>query len=149
MALNSPQPEAAPSLAEQIGETRILAVVDRFYDLIQSHPALSVPFERIHDWPLHKQRIAYFWWVSLGGSRNGSHSFAVVPKHWRAGFNEMLLGDWKTLFREVVFSKLPDDLATAWMERVERIGASLVMANESFGEQLNQMGVEIIPQKAC
>lgn len=136
---------APASLAEQIGKDRISAVVDRFYNLIQAHPNLSVPFQRVHDWPLHKERIAYFWWVSLGGQRHGDHSFAVVPKHWRAGFSEMLLADWKALFAEVVSSVLPPELAAAWMERVERIGASLVMANQSFGNQIHQSGMEIVP----
>jgi hemoglobin len=137
--------EPSVSLAEQIGESRIYAVVDCFYELIQKHDTLSLPFQRVTDWPLHKQRIAYFWWVSLGGSHTGNHSFAVVPKHWRAGFNEMLLGDWKALFREVVSSSLPPELAAAWMERVERIGVSLVTANQTFANQLSKMGVQILP----
>lgn len=133
-----------PSIAEQIGQPRIFAVVDRFYDRIQSHPTLSIPFQRVQDWPRHKERIAYFWWVSLGGDRTRDFTFAVAPKHWQAGFNEMLLGDWKTLFREVVSSTLPSDLAAAWMERVDHVGASLVIANENFGERSGQAGLEIV-----
>ncbi len=136
--------DAPASLAGQIGKDRISVVVDRFYNLIQTHPSLSVPFQRVHDWPLHKERIAYFWWVSLGGERHRDLSFAVVPKHWRAGFSEMLLADWKTLFGEVVASALPPELAIAWMERVERIGAALVMANQNFENQVRSMGVETI-----
>jgi hypothetical protein len=57
----------------------------------------------------------------------------------------MLLGDWKALFREVVSSSLPPELAAAWMERVERIGVSLVTANQTFANQLSKMGVQILP----
>jgi|GEM_PF-447080 hemoglobin len=136
--------ESPVSLAELIGKDRIYAVVDRFYNLIQTHPSLAVPFQRVHDWPLHKERIAYFWWVSLGGARYRDVSFAVVPKHWRAGFSEELLDDWKALFGGVVSSVLPPELADAWTERAERIGASLVMANQSFGDQLHPIGLETI-----
>ena len=132
------------SLAQQIGHPRIVAVVEAFYDRIQTHPTLSVPFQRVQDWPLHKERIAYFWWVSLGGERDRDFTFAVAPKHHRAGFNEMLLGDWKTLFREVVCSTLPSDLAAPWLERVDSIGASLLAVNENFSERSGQARLQIV-----
>jgi hemoglobin len=122
--------QSETKLAYRIGKWRIAAVVDKFYDRIQTHETLAAPFREIEDWPSHKDRLTYFWWIALGGAKDRIVNFDVVPKHRRVGFNDSLLEDWLALFREVVHSTLECGLAEAWMERVSFVGRRLLIANQ-------------------
>jgi hemoglobin len=119
-------------LAHEIGLCRIAKVVNEFYSRVQQHPTLQEPFRVVGDWGDHRARLTYFWWTVLGGKGLGSLHFNVVPKHVRAGFTVELLSDWLTLFREVVYSIVPRDMAGAWMDRATRLGKSLVIANHAY-----------------
>lgn len=123
---------AMQDIAEAIGHDRVARVVDRFYDRIQQHPTLSKPFERVHDWPTHKAILTHFWWVTLGGKRYMPYSYEVARKHAESGFTPALLQDWLALFREIIDAEIPDDLATGWIERAERIGLSLNYLHETM-----------------
>jgi hemoglobin len=112
-------------IAEDIGRERVARVVDVFYERIQTHPSLKKPFAVVHDWPAHKAILTHFWWVSLGGKRYLDYSYAVARKHHESGFTPELLVDWLALFRDVIMSELPPELAAGWMTRAEVIGQSL------------------------
>lgn len=117
-------------LAHQIGREAIDQVVDDFYNRIQKHPSLSKPFSIVNHWKDHKEKIAEFWWVVLGGAPRNSYKYDPVSKHFSAGFTQALLDDWKALFFEVLSAYLPLDLAQAWQSRVELIGGNLLLQNE-------------------
>jgi hemoglobin len=112
-------------IADAIGQERIAAVVDHFYERIQRHPTLAAPFAGVHDWPAHKAILTHFWWVSLGGKRYLQYPYAVARKHIEAGFTAALLTDWLALFAEVIEADLPPELAQGWLERARKIGESL------------------------
>ena len=119
-------------LAHEIGLCRIAKVVDEFYSRVQKHPTLQEPFRVVGNWGDHRARLTYFWWMVLGGKGLGSLHLDVVSKHVRAGFTVELLSDWLTLFREVVHSIVPRDMASAWMDRATRLGKTLVIKNDNY-----------------
>ena len=123
------------SLAKKIGRDNIDKVVDDFYNQIQTHPTLAKPFSIVGHWKEHKERIAEFWWVALGGKPTANFSYDPVGKHYSAGFTADLLTDWKNLFFEVSKSHLSIDLANAWQDRVELIGENLVRQNARLIKQ--------------
>jgi truncated hemoglobin YjbI len=124
-----------PGLAAEIGWDRIATVVDAFYDQVAVHPALQHPFAIVKDWPHHKDRLTYFWWVVLGGEKFRRETYEPVPKHFRAGFNEALLSDWLALFQATVQRIVPEPLAALWAERAKQVGAGLVIANKSYANR--------------
>ena len=119
-------------LAKRIGNQAINAVVNEFYNLIQTHPSLAKPFGSVEDWSEHKKRIAEFWWAALGGQPTESYKYNPVAKHFAAGFNHALLQDWKTLFKEVLDRHLSQELAAQWFDRVELIGSNLERINDQL-----------------
>jgi len=123
---------AGPALASEIGWDCIGRVVDSFYDQVTLHPKLQRPFAAVKDWPHHKQRLTYFWWVVLGGEKFGHESYEPVPKHFAAGFNEALLADWLSLFEATVLRIVPEPLGSMWVARAKQVGAGLVIANRSY-----------------
>jgi hemoglobin len=119
-------------VAEQIGRETIYRVVDRFYSQIQTHPTLAGPFSHVEDWPHHKERLTYFWWVVLGGARTRQEQYDPVTKHFNAGFSPELLADWLVLFGTTVEQQVPAPLAAAWLEVAGKIGDGLVLANAAY-----------------
>ena len=123
------KPSDRITLASRIGKSAVNRVTSEFYDRIQKHPTLKTPFSSVQHWPEHKDRIAQFWWVALGGQPSESNRYDPVAKHLTAGFNENLLMDWKVLFKSVLYEHLAVELANAWFERVELIGSNLLIQN--------------------
>lgn len=113
-------------IAEQIGRAAVEAVVRDFYARVRQHPALSLPFARVQDWPRHEAHIAHFWWTSLGGERYLDAEYRVGPKHHDVGVTLPLLEDWLGLFRQSLDAHLPPQLAAPWFERALKIGESLL-----------------------
>jgi hemoglobin len=124
------KPHDRLTIADSLGKDAIKTVVDQFYDAIQTHPTLQIPFNKVQDWPHHKERIAEFWWAALGGRPAMSYSYDPVGKHFASGFNASLLHDWQTLFLEILNKNISQELAAAWYQRVEMIGANLVRQND-------------------
>ena len=135
-------------LAEQIGRERIYQVVDAFYSRIQTHPTLAVPFSGVRDWPHHKERLTYFWWVVLGGARTQQEHYEPIPKHFAAGFSPALLADWLTLFAAAIEEHVPAALAAAWLELARKIGSGLVIANGNYAQRIaDQAGSKAIAER--
>ena len=128
--MNFIKPSERISLAEKIGRDAVNLVVDDFYNQIQTHPSLSQPFSVVTSWDKHKDKIADFWWVVLGGQPNSSYKYDPVSKHFTAGFNDDLLSDWKELFVKVLTAHLAPNLAKEWQARVELIGENLSKQND-------------------
>ena len=123
------------NISSEIGHTTVAAVVDRFYNRVNLHPTLQGPFAVVHDWPLHKQHLTHFWWVSLGGERYMDYQYQVPGKHAAAGFTPELLAPWLDLFRTTVREHVEAALADEWIERAERIGQSLQLLHAYAREQ--------------
>lgn len=128
--MNFIKPSERTSLAEKIGRDAVNLVVDDFYNQVQTHPTLSKPFSIVEDWDTHKEKIADFWWVVLGGLPNSSYKYDPVTKHFSAGFTRELLEDWKALFFNVLSEHLAPELVQAWQARVELIGDNLSKQND-------------------
>lgn len=126
------------SIAQLIGKDQIDQVVDDFYNRARNHPSLAQPFSIVHDWPGHKEKIAQFWWVVLGGIPKASYKYDPVRKHFSAGFNATLLSDWKYLFKTVLQDHLNPELSDKWYSRVEIIGDNLLIQDQRLHhERLN------------
>jgi len=120
----------------QLEWTRIAQVVDTFYNRVQEHPTLKVPFARVTDWPEHKDRLTYFWWIILGGERFRQEIYSPVPKHFEAKFSEPLLAEWLALFSKTILELVPEPLASTWVARAKQIGGGLVIAHNHHAERM-------------
>jgi hemoglobin len=123
-------------VAQTIGIGRVAEVVSDFYDEVQRHPTLRVPFGIVDDWTEHKAHLAHFWWVTLGGKPYRAKPYQVAHKHAMAGFTPELLVDWLALFRQTLEKHLPPELAEQWYARAANIGRSLVYMHEFRKQQL-------------
>ncbi len=110
----------------------ITTVVDDFYGRVQRDPALSVPFQSVHDWPEHIRRLSHFWWIRLGGKPYMFSDYNPVPKHYFAGFNEELLKRWLELFHATLQQHLNSEQIALWKELSEQMGQGLSLRNEMF-----------------
>jgi len=120
---------------DEIGLARIRRVVDDFYDRIQRHPKLAVPFGIVEDWPSHKARLTHFWWLSLGGEAYAPYAYRVGAKHATVGISNELIDEWLTLFRVTLDEHLPKALADAWFQRASRMGDSLRMLSTFYAQR--------------
>jgi len=117
-------------IAHRIGLEKIEAVIGDFYDRVQRHETLSVPFGIVHDWAGHKAHLSHFWWVNLGGRAYREQPYRVAERHATAGFTPELLVDWLELFHDTLTTHLSPDLAEHWYARAARIGRSLELMHE-------------------
>lgn len=108
----------------------IFRVVDDFYTRVQNDPLLQVPFESVHDWPEHIERLTHFWWTRFGGEPYLSISYNPVAKHFQAGFNREFLTHWLFLFHDTLKTKLKSEQASLWTLISERMGEALFSKNE-------------------
>lgn len=111
-------------------------VVDAFYSEIPHHPTLNVPFQSVHDWPEHIERLTHFWWIRFGGAPYLFSEYNPVPKHYFAGFNDQLLADWLKLFDKTLRTHLSPAQATMWLRIAAKIGQVLDAKNEMFRKHL-------------
>ena len=107
-------------------------VVDSFYTRVQEDPILKEPFQSVHDWPEHIRRLTHFWWIKFGGTPYMVAQYNPVPKHYFAGFNQVLLDHWLRLFRKTLEDHLTTEQAKAWEVISLRMGQGLTLRNEIF-----------------
>lgn len=112
----------------------IFNVVNDFYHRVQADPMLQVPFNSVHDWPEHIQRITHFWWIRFGGTPYMFAEYNPVLKHFFAGFNAEFLARWLQLFHATLHAHLTSEQAELWTLISERMGHSLTIKNEYFRE---------------
>jgi hemoglobin len=117
-------------IANIVGRETVAAVVSDFYDRVQRHHTLAIPFAVVRDWPEHKRHLTHFWWVALGGKPYRSEPYRVAQKHAAAGFTPELLAHWLDLFRATLMQHLPEELAQQWYARAQHIGRSLTFMHE-------------------
>ena len=128
-------------IANEIGLAKVSQVVSEFYDCVQQHPRLAVPFALVTDWPEHKAHLTHFWWVTLGGKRYREKPYSVAEKHALAGFTPTVLQEWLTLFGETLTTHLRPELADEWYARAEHIGRSLTLMHEFHSSRIATHGL--------
>lgn len=114
----------------------IYRVIDEFYRRVQQDEDLKVPFQSVHDWPEHIDRLTHFWWTRFGGQPYLFTFYNPVAKHYHAGFNAFLLAKWLGLFHQTLSEKLNADQAQLWGLVAEKMGQGLSMKNELYKEAL-------------
>lgn len=108
----------------------IRRVIDRFYRQVAEDPQLKIPFQSVHDWPEHTERLTLFWWIRFGGKPYMFSEFNPIQKHFYAGFNEALLKRWLELFHQSLKAELRPEQAEFWEGLSVRMGQSLNARNE-------------------
>lgn len=108
----------------------IQSVVDDFYGQVANDPLLSVPFQSVHDWPDHIQRLTHFWWTRFGGRPYMNVSYNPPLKHFHAGFNQEFLTRWLELFHATLAKHLKEPQSKLWALISSRMGEGLSMKNE-------------------
>lgn len=126
----------------EFSHQEINQVVDTFYTRVQKDPLLSVPFQSVHDWPEHIERLTHFWWIRFGGKPYMFTHYNPVAKHFYAGFNAEFLARWLSLFHEVLYEKLKPEQAKLWQEISIQMGKGLSIRNEMLRKAVEsqQMG---------
>lgn len=108
----------------------IFSVVDSFYKVVATDPLLSVPFQSVEDWPHHIDKLTHFWWTRFGGKGYLETSYDPVTKHYEAGFNEIFLQHWLSLFSEILVTNLTPEQSQLWKSIATSMGSALHMKNE-------------------
>ena len=111
-------------------EQGIGLLVDRFYDKVRRDEDLGPVFERAiaeADWPRHLSTMRDFWSSIMLTS--GRYHGNPVAAHRRAqGITPVLFERWLALFGETANELFDAPLADAFMDRANRIAASLQLA---------------------
>lgn len=113
----------------------IQTVVDDFYTRIQNDPAMSIPFQSVHDWPDHIKRLTHFWWIRFGGRPYLLSNYNPVAKHFFAGFNTELLSRWLNIFHQTLNDHLKDEQVELWGQISKVMGQSLTIKNDFYKQE--------------
>lgn len=116
----------------------IETVVDTFYYKVQEDPILKVPFQSVHNWPEHIERLTHFWWTRFGGEPYMTAEYNPILKHYHAGFNDVLLERWLGLFHVVLKENLSEEQYRLWALISQRMGQGLARNNELYKESLSK-----------
>lgn len=120
----------------------LFRVVDEFYTRVQRDELLSVPFRSVHDWPEHIRRLTHFWWIKFGGPVYMWAEYNPPQKHFFAGFNNVLLERWLSLFHTVLEEQLSAEQAALWRVISIRMGQGLSAKNEMLKKHYAGQGRE-------
>jgi hemoglobin len=105
-------------------------VIDDFYTRIQNDELLKVPFQSVHDWPEHIQRLTHFWWIRFGGEPYMFTHYNPARKHFFAGFTNELLTRWLHIFGDTLKAHLREDQVQLWSFAAARMGQAVSFKNE-------------------
>lgn len=138
MTRHAPVRPITPDQTE-IDEAMIERLVRTFYGKAREHPRLGRVFGRAlgEDWEPHMRKLVDFWSSIMLTS--GRYRGRPIPAHAR--LPDLRPDDfdvWLTLFREVAIETCPAGAAAAFIDKAERIAASmmLIMATERGSEWL-------------
>lgn len=104
-----------------LDESRLAALVDRFYDKVRVDPLLGPVFNpRVDDWDAHKVLMTSFWvTVAL---RSGHYRGNPLAKHQPLPIGTGHFQRWLALWRETAAEVLDAGSATIMTGYAERIG---------------------------
>jgi hemoglobin len=124
--LASRRAAATAEIVERTGidEAMIERLVRTFYVRIQGDPVLGPVFAaRIADWEPHLQRMFAFW--SSVALMSGAYHGQPMQKHLPLPIDARHFDRWLALFEETARELCPPQAATHFVERAQRIAASL------------------------
>jgi hemoglobin len=128
-------PQATPPAAEQpvehagLDRAFIGRLVRTFYGRIRQDERLGPIFAAAitGDWEPHLEKMTDFWCSVM--LKDGSYQGRPVPAHVKlTTVVESDFAIWLRLFGETAHDLCPPDVATAFIERAERIATSLKLA---------------------
>lgn len=132
------KPESSQSIIAanvKFDHNEIYAVVDKFYRRVSEHPSLQVPFQSVHDWPEHIDRMTQFWWLRFGGKPYMYSQYNPIHKHFHAGFNKEYLSYWLELFHQVLDEELNKEQVLLWKDLSSQMGQGLLIRNEMLNKK--------------
>ncbi len=122
--------QQAQAQALGIDEAYISVLVDNFYARVRAHEVLGPVFDGVigEHWPEHLAKLKAFW--SSVALSSGRYSGRPVPAHMALQeIRPEHFALWLELFRQTLADTAPGEPAARFfMERAERIGASLKLA---------------------
>ncbi|MBV1703094.1 MAG: group III truncated hemoglobin [Hyphomicrobiales bacterium] len=116
-----------------IDEAMIARLVHGFYDRVRADPVLApifaahIPDER---WPMHLGRMCAFW--SSVALMTGDYHGRPMQAHQPLAVEASDFDRWLMLFRATAHDLTPAAAAEHFIERAERIAASLEYGIEAF-----------------
>jgi hemoglobin len=107
-----------------IDEAMIERLVRGFYARVRTDEMLAPVFDaRIKDWEPHLQQMCAFW--SSVALMTGRYHGAPMPKHLPLPIDAAHFDRWLALFEATANEICPPDAAAHFVERAQRIAASL------------------------
>lgn len=102
-------------------ESRLAALVDRFYDKVRADPLLGPVFNpRVEDWDAHKVLMTSFW--ATVALRSGHYRGNPLAKHQPLPIGVGHFQRWLALWRETAGEVLDAESAALMTGYAERIG---------------------------
>ena len=107
-----------------ITEAMIERLVHAFYEKVRSDPMLAPVFDaRIKDWPPHLAQMCAFW--SSVALMSGRYHGTPMVKHLPLPVDAAHFDRWLDLFEVTAREVCPPEAAAHFVERAQRIAASL------------------------
>ncbi|AZO28977.1 group III truncated hemoglobin [Mesorhizobium sp. M1B.F.Ca.ET.045.04.1.1] len=119
------QPLARPG----VDRASIGALVRKFYSRVRKDERLGPIFAReiVGDWEPHLEKMTDFWCSVI--LKSGDYQGRPVPAHLKLeDVTEVDFEIWLALFRETAAELFAPETAAVFVERAERIAASLKLA---------------------
>jgi hemoglobin len=109
-----------------ITEAMIEKLVRAFYAKVRADEVLGPIFEaRIRDWEPHLQQMCAFW--SSVALMTGRYHGTPMVKHMRLPIDAAHFDQWLALFEQTAREICPPEAVAHFMDRAQRIAASLEM----------------------
>ena len=118
-----------PLLRPGVDRASIGALVREFYSRVRKDERLGPIFAReiAGDWEPHLEKMTDFWCSVI--LKSGDYNGRPVPAHLKLkDVTEADFEIWLTLFRETAAELFAPEIAAVFVERAERIAASLKLA---------------------
>ncbi|MDX8481490.1 group III truncated hemoglobin [Mesorhizobium sp. VK24D] len=118
-----------PLLRPGVDRVSIGALVRRFYSKVRKDERLGPIFasEIVGDWEPHLEKMTDFWCSVI--LKSGDYNGRPVPAHLKLkDVTEADFNIWLALFRETAAELFAPETAAVFVERAERIAASLKLA---------------------
>src|SRR5258707_15869678 len=113
-----------------ITEAMIERLVHAFYDKVRSDAVLAPVFDaRIDDWEPHLAQMCAFW--SSVALMSGRYHGTPMVKHMPLPVDADHFDRWLALFEQTAREICPPEAAAHFIERTQRIAASLALASRT------------------
>ena len=113
-------------IVDQVTESQLSILVDRFYGKVREDASLGPVFNSvITDWPEHLEKLEAFWSsVMLTSGRYKGQPMVAHLKH-REAIRPAMFQRWLELWRETARETLDEQGAAGVIAKAERIAESL------------------------